>query len=228
MKIAVRIVLWTALLLGGAKVISVVTFNTGLAGSGAGIGSFSYWFRCSLEPNSVYGGQDESVGGFITIEGTAPSRFKFNGGVSPTYDKVALEWHLYSGGAAGLTEGQAEIDLLADEIRTDDKLFPLELPGLARALGIDDSPANGVFLNALFDFLRDCRSGDIPRPRHHTRRFDDPIGGQLQHFATGASIRYPIISWFGIWLMLLVATYLIPGLTRRRSQHLPRREFNLS
>ena len=216
MNTAVRIALWTALLLGGAKLVSVVTFNTGLAGSGAGVGAFAYWFQCKLEPDPIYHGQDKSVGGLITIEGRAPSRFKFDGGISPAYEKVSLEWILYSGGATGRSEGQVDIDLRENRIRKDGEPLPLEPSSLARVLAIDDSPANAVFLTALFDFLTDCRSGNIPRPRHHPYSFEDPIEGQMQHFAMGPSIRYPVIIWFSIWLVLLVATHLIPWLTSRR------------
>lgn len=205
------------LVIGGAEAIAYTTLHTGIAGSGAGIGSFSYQFECTLEPDSVHVGETRSVGGVIIIRGSAPRRFKFHGGVSPVYDQVTLQWMLYFVGASGRSEGYARVDLLANEIRTGGKAFPLEQSGMARALGIDNPQSNCVFLDALFDFLNDCKSGDIPRPGHHPRRIEGPVEGDLVHVASGSMIRYPVVIWFGICLVLVVAACLLPRLSGGRS-----------
>ncbi len=215
MKTAVRIALWTALSFGGALVISVATSHSS-PGSSAGMGWFSYKFQCSLAPESVYDGQEKPVVGVIRIKGTAPSRFRFDGSVSPHYGKVTMEWILYSGGALRSTGGQADVNLLANVIQTSGDSVPLDSSGLASVIGIDDSPPNKLFVNALLEFLGDCRSGDLPRPRHHTIRFDDTIGGQMQHFAAGSFLPYPLIIWFAASAVFIFSIYQAQWLTSRR------------
>ena len=207
--------LWAALLLGGAKVVSIVTFHTGLGGAGAGVGLFSYRFRCTLSPEPNF--NEETVGGMLIIEGRAPKRFRLFGGTSPAYEAVSMGWWLNAGVTSGESEGRANLNLVNDKIEVSGRSSPLDASNLKEILRLSDSQPNNEFISNLLNFLSECRSGELPRPRHHTRQLDKPIKGYMQHFAIGYSIRYPILCWVGLWLIILAVFYTSKRITSRAS-----------
>lgn len=207
MKIAIRIVFWVALLFLGKSVVSSVTDHTGLPGSGAGTGFFSYWFRYTLNTHLDDG--DHYVSVLISIEGKAPKRFRVGGGVSPHYEEVKFEWSVFS--PSDDSQGDATVLLNANQIQAGDKRFDLDAIGLADLLGLNfEAKQERVLVENLLAILNECATGSMPRPRHHTYYFEDPVDGRLQHFALGGpSFRTPTLIWLGLWLGLVIATVTI-------------------
>lgn len=207
MKFARQIVFWILLLIGGAWVVAAVTYHTGLPGSGAGVGRFSYWFRYTLEPYSHEIGDDELIG-MVTIEGTAPVRFMVDGGKSPEYREVSMEWAMFSGVHGGETEGTCTVDLREKQIVSGADRHPLDQSSLHSLFGLAVvSKQSDQFLDDVLSKLEAAALGTIPRPRHHTYYFEEPpTRGRLQHFAHGDAVRYPILIWVGVWLLLALAT----------------------
>ncbi|MCW1926522.1 hypothetical protein OKA05_28480 [Luteolibacter arcticus] len=218
MSVVRQIVFWVALFFAGVWVVSVVTSHSAMAGAGAGMGRFSYWFRFTLEPYPSGGGDDELMGRVI-IEGRAPPRWMKFGGVSPRYREVSLEWAMFSGVRVGETGGTCSIDLTKHEIVSGADRLPLDRENLGRLFGFAVAPEESMgFLDELLGRLEECRSGTLPRPRHHTYRFDEgPIRGRLQHFASGFSLSYPELVWAGVWLFMVLGVTTGMVLRRRRS-----------
>jgi len=216
MKIVSQTICWTLLLLGGALVVSKVTYHTGLPGSGAGVGSFSYWFRYTLEPHSAEVLDDELIG-FVKIEGKAPRRFMSRGGRSPKYEEVSMEWAMFSGVHGGKTEGTCSVDLNNKQIIDGANRIPLGQSSLRSLIGLEVHSEQSVqLLNGIHSKLEAAALGAMPRPRHHTYYFEEPLTrGRLQHFALGSSARFPVLIWAGIWLILLLAAFIIKKATRR-------------
>jgi hypothetical protein len=210
MKNMRQIAFWIFLLLGGALLVSTATYNTGLPGSGAGVGRFSYWFRYTLEPhtNEVL---DDGLRGLVTIEGRAPGRFLADGGRSPKYQEVNMEWMMFSGVLGGGTEGTCAVDLSKNQIVAGANRLPLERGSLRSLFGVEvNSDQSDQFLDDLQSKLEAAASGTMPRPRHHTYYFEElPTRGKLQHFALGFSVRSPVLVWGCIWLLLVITTITI-------------------
>ena len=107
LKLAGKFVGWLAILLVVQFAISTMTHISVMAGSGVGTGVFSYRFRARLDSPYDFEDEDSAIG-LITIEATAPSRFKVWGHASPAYRKVEIDWILFQ---EEQWEGRATIDL---------------------------------------------------------------------------------------------------------------------
>lgn len=210
MNIACKISFWILLLLGGAWIVSEATYHTGLPGSGAGVGHFSYRFFYTLEPNSD-ATLDDKLSGYVKIQGRAPSRFMVNGGKSPVYHEVTMEWALSTHIQDGGTGGTCTIDLSEMQIVAGSERLPLEQSSLRSLFGLEiTSKQSDQFLDDLQSTLEGAALGTIPPPQHHVYSFEDSATqGILQHQAIGRAVRFPVLIWTGIWILLILATVII-------------------
>lgn len=206
MKIVRQVILWMLLLFGGWFIVSAVETVPARAGSGAGMGYYSYWFRLTLEPFPLSTRPDEIIGQ-LGIEGKAPSRWMKDGGVAPRYQSVEIDWSMFSlDGGYGESSGRCSIDLATNEIVSDSGRRPLSRENLQGLLGMEKASEQAIgFLDEVMAKLEACRSGTLPRPRHHTYYSEAaPARMRLQHFASGISLPYPELNWTGLWFLCLL------------------------
>lgn len=213
---------WALLLFGGAWVVDGATFTLTMSGAGHGVGLFFYRFVYSLY---IFDELPDDIAGLIVIKGQTPSRFQWDGSHSPEYEEVHITWDFQIGTGRRATTGACFINLSRNEIALGDDHIPLDVSGLRRLFDLDPSPANEDKLVAkLLSILSACQSGTLPRPRHHSYHFEENfIRGRLQHGAGGRAIRYPILVWVGIWLVLLLKSAFTKAnrLTAPRSEGKP-------
>ncbi len=187
---------WLTVLFVVLFFISALTFNMGLAGSGAGTGVFSYWFRASFRVGSNFE-NDLGVSGCINVEGNAESRFMIWGHASPRYRTVEIEWVMFRHGES---TGQAVIDLKEMQISHGTQTSPLNADTLGSLIGFPNtSNGRNVMVTSLMDFLQSAGQGTLPPPSHHSYSLPEPIPGRMQHFATGSSLRPLELIWIVAW-----------------------------
>lgn len=189
--------MWLAVLLLVLFGISTVTYHTGLPGSGAGTGVFSYWFRAQFHIDPDYDDFESSASGTITIEGSAPPRFMAWGHASPKYRSVEIDWFLWR---EEESVGEAVVDLDASLITGSGDSAPLDARSLATLFEITDPVEQDDLLFAkMLEFLDAAKEGKLPRPNHHGHSLPEPFPGRMQHFASGVSLRPLGLLWVICW-----------------------------
>lgn len=207
MKIVPSLAIWLVVLIGGAVIVDFLCWTTDQGGTGNGVGFFRYRLRCNFFPFGV--GEDPSIAR-IRLEAEAPARFMFYGGVSPAYETISMEWALQPD-YEGRAEGRMVFDLVNDTIRIDGRRIPLDSGHLREILGIPDRPENLATLKYLLDFLDRCHTGRVSKPSHFVIEAEEPMLGTIRHAALGRRAPYPIVTWTGIWLLMVTTFY-----TRKR------------
>lgn len=205
-KIAFHIIFWLVVLFYGLWMVDVVFRSTCQGGTGDGVGFFDHSFRYYSLPD-VEG--DPSIA-YIELEGQAPKRFMFDGGVSPAYDKVTMKWCLHDG-YVGRPKGELSLNLANQTIDHEGRSVPLDNDHLLKVMQIPDRTENRVTLGLLLDALKVCHAGQLPKPSHFSREIKDPMQGNIQHGAHGYSVSYSTLTWIGIWMLMIIVYY-----TRKR------------
>lgn len=187
---------WLTILLVVLFLISALIFNMGLAGSGAGTGVFSYWFRARFQvwPDTE---NSPAISGSVNVEGNAEPRFMVWGHASPRYRKLEIDWVIFRDGES---KGQAVIDLNEMQILHGTQNSPLNADSLCSLIGLTNTTnGEGLMVTTLIDFLESAREGTLPPPNHHGYSLPKPLPGKMQHFATGFSLRPLELAWVGAW-----------------------------
>ncbi len=186
---------WLVVLVVGYALIAGMTRPMAMAGSGAGTGVFSYWFRAKYYLSS----DDTSHGlliGPVYIEGEADPRFALWGHQSPKYRQVSIEWDLFV--ELQESKGKAIADLDNMTLRHKNEVQPLSLKNFSTMLGLEGEPESKTAAG-LYAFLKSARDGTLPVPNHHGHRLSDPLEGHMQHFASGPSILPFEVAWVIGW-----------------------------
>ena len=210
MKTVFHIGIWLAVLVGGVLTVGFLFQRTCQGGTGNGAGFFNYSFRCEFFSNAE---EDPSIS-YVELEGQAPRRFKFYGGVSPIYETISMKWSLNTG-YVGRPEGHILLNLAKNTINDDGRSVPLDSNRLLEVMGIPDRLGNRATLKYLLDILRDCHTGQLPRPSHFSYRLEEPMPGSICHVAHGYKVDYYVLTWGGIWLVAIPVFYTIKRLTSR-------------
>ena len=213
MKTVFHIGIWLAVLVGGILTVGVVFRRTCQGGTGNGAGIFNYEFNCDIFPDIE---EDPSIS-YVVLQGQAPRRYKCYGGVSPIYDTISMKWSLNAGNL-GRPEGHILLDLASAAIDDEGRIVPLDSDHLLEVIGIPDRPANRATLKYLLDILRDCHTGQLPKPSHFSYRLKEPMPVTIRHVALGYRVDYFTLSWGGIWLLAISVFYTIKRITNRRSR----------
>ena len=200
--------IWLIVLIGGVMAVGMVFRVSSQGGTGNGAGFFDYQFQSRIFP-SVEG--DPSIF-YIELEGRAPKRFKLYGGVSPVYDRISMNWELHSD-YEGRPEGHVIFHFDSNTVSDRGASAPLNVESMLAIMEIPDRPANRLTLQYLLDILESYHSGRLPRPSHHHYTLEDPMSGNLKHVARGYIVRYPILSWVGIWILTIPVFYSIRRMT---------------
>jgi hypothetical protein len=88
---------------------------------------------------------------------------------------------------------------------------PLDSDHLMKVMQIPDRTENRVTLALLMDALKACHTGQLPKPGHFSREIKGPMQGNIRHGAHGYSVSYSLLTWIGIWMLMIIAYY-----TRKR------------
>lgn len=188
---------WLAILFAVLAVISLFTFNMGLAGSGAGTGVFSYSFRAGFQ---ISYDEDIPTFGTINIKGNASPRFMLWGNASPKYPSAEIDWLLFQ---KKESSGHALLDLDHMLIVEGSKSICLDANALSNLFGISSTAHNDkVLATAVFDFLQAAQNGNLPPPRHHGHTLPEPFPGRMQHGASGMSLCPLELIWVAVWSAL--------------------------
>ncbi len=203
---------WLAILLAALFLVSTLTLQMGLAGSGEGTGVFSYMFRANFQV--WYDVNDTlSRSGLINISGNASPRFKLWGHASPQYRSAEIDWHFYSNGESS---GHAIIDLDQMLIHQADKSIALDANTISSLFNFSHpADRDRLLATTIVDFLQAAKDGTLPTPSHHSHALPEPFPGRMQHFATGTALRPFELIWVAAWcafgLRRLRKTKLIEG-----------------
>ena len=121
-----------------------------------------------------------------------PSRFR--------YSRLEVEWREES------TERRATVSLPAFTYRTDSASGPFTRDVLASWL--NGGATNKIFdrqrADTIFGYFEAAAGGSLPRPRHHTYYFEQPIRVRVQHFLFGYGVGSTVYIWFVVWLLSVV------------------------
>jgi len=213
MKTVFDIGIWLAVLVGGILTVDFVFRRTCQGGTGNGAGIFNYAFNCDILPDIE---EDPSIS-YVVLQGQAPGRFKFYGGVSPIYDTISMKWSLNTG-YVGRPEGHILFNLASDTIDDEGRIVPLDSDHLLEVIGIPDRPANRATLKYLLDILRDCHTGHLPKPSHFSYKLKEPMSVIIRHVALGYRVDYFTLTWGGIWLLAISVFYTIKRITSHRTE----------
>lgn len=195
-----QFVAWLTVLVVILCMISALTWNTGLAGSGLGTGVFSYHLNARIQ---LWHDNENAYSGTVNVVGNAPARFMAWGRVSPKYRKVEIDWTIFQ---HGQSEGQAIIDLEHNQILHDGRTFPLNPVALCSLVGIpNETESESEICTALDDFIQSARDGTLPKPNHHSYSIAEPLAGRLQHSATGFSLGPLELVWVAVWTIFGVS-----------------------
>jgi hypothetical protein len=187
---------WVTELIVVFLLIDALTFSLAWAGSGAGTGIFSYWFRARFRVDQGLE-NGHTIYGSVNVEGRVEPRFKVWGHMSPRYHEVQIDWQLF--GDKG-SEGQAVVDLDQMLLHHDGHTVLLTADSLGSLVGLSNSnDNNNAIVTGLIQFFQSAREGTLPLPNHHGHSLPEPLPGRMQHFAMGPAIRPLGLFWVFAW-----------------------------
>ncbi len=144
MKRFAYLMIWIAVLVGGAMAVGMVFKRTSQGGTGNGLGLFRYSYEFDLFPAI----DDDPSFSHIQLNAEAPQRFKLYGGVSPKYETISMKWELPPG-YEGRSEGHILINLTDSVIHDNGRTFDLNSDNLLKVTGVQDRSANRITIEYL-------------------------------------------------------------------------------
>ena len=172
---------------------------------------FEYRFRAYLFPRFDV----DSSFDYIELQALAPKRFMWNGNVSSSYDFVSMNWSA-NDGSLDRQKGELQFNLRKNTMTFVGRELQISAPHFFELTKMSDDPANRQILDYLMRFLEDAKSGKLPKPSHHSYEINEIAEGDLQHFASGYSMRYSTAVWPILWAVALIVFYRMKWKTKEK------------